>query len=123
MKREPGRESAPDLTKPQSFIDPVTGAWSCIRCGACCKQIPMYPQLHDLGFDRGDGVCRNLLPDNTCAIYETRPPVCHVSVTVPDGDPHKISVGCALANKLGKVSIERLEAARKYRQSMEAKGA
>ena len=33
--------------------------------------------------------------------------------------PDQIAVGCALANKLGRVPMERLEAARKYRHQIE----
>ena len=57
------------------------GKWQCIQCGACCKLIGPLVQrnLMHRGYDRGDGVCKKLNRDNTCAIYEGRPSLCRVS--------------------------------------------
>lgn len=34
-------------------------------------------------YDRGDGVCKHLTPDNRCQIYETRPDTCRVDRSCP----------------------------------------
>jgi len=49
--------------------------FKCWKCGACCKICNLIPELNQ--FDIGNGVCKNLLPDNGCAIYENRPNVCN----------------------------------------------
>jgi dUTP pyrophosphatase len=49
--------------------------FNCWKCGACCKFCDRVEELKH--FDRGDGVCVNLLPDNSCAIYESRPEICN----------------------------------------------
>lgn len=54
--------------------DSMGGGFSCIRCGACCKNAGYLIS----GFDRGDGVCKHLTNDNLCEIYEDRPTVCRV---------------------------------------------
>lgn len=50
--------------------------FECDRCGLCCRLIGNVPQL--MHFDRGDGVCVHLTPENLCDIYEGRPEVCSV---------------------------------------------
>lgn len=50
--------------------------FECDRCGLCCRLIGNVPQLRH--FDRGDGICIHLTPDNLCDIYENRPEVCSV---------------------------------------------
>ena len=49
----------------------------CTGCGACCKAVS-----HVEGFPKEfvleNGVCVNLQPDNSCAIYKTRPDICRV---------------------------------------------
>ncbi len=56
--------------------------FNCQRCGACCRlagcsDIPEIKAMADEGTD----VCRHLLPNNLCAIYETRPWFCRVDET------------------------------------------
>lgn len=51
--------------------------FNCWKCGACCKFCDKVEELKH--FDRGDGVCVNLLPDNSCSIYETRPEICNTN--------------------------------------------
>ena len=96
------------MAHPRDFIDPVTGSWKCIRCGACCEQIPVHLELVELGFDRGDGVCKNLMPDRSCGIYKDRPEICRVR---PDHykNPMDLARMCAFVNHLGPVSKERWE--------------
>lgn len=54
-------------------------AFECWKCGACCRFIGFTsPAL-----DRGDKACINLLEDNTCAIYESRPDVCRLNPETP----------------------------------------
>lgn len=65
----------------------------CSGCGVCCKRVdrlakengidklspddPLYfPYKHD-----ETGRCENLLPDNSCAVYETRPLICNIDKT------------------------------------------
>lgn len=50
----------------------------CDKCGLCCRNIAQVPQLKE--FDNGQGVCRYLLANNLCAIYENRPEICRVDV-------------------------------------------
>ncbi len=50
-------------------------AFPCIQCGECCRHVDTVPQIKNL--DRGDGVCKNLLPNNLCRIYANRPDVCN----------------------------------------------
>jgi Fe-S-cluster containining protein len=48
----------------------------CTKCGACCRVAGTIP-----GFEeplRPDGACSHLQPDDSCAIYETRPFMCRV---------------------------------------------
>lgn len=49
----------------------------CDKCGLCCKHINEIPELQL--FDSGNGRCINLLENNLCAIYETRPDICNVT--------------------------------------------
>jgi Fe-S-cluster containining protein len=56
-------------------------SFECSRCGACCRDVSSLP---DPGaYDRGDGVCRHLTPENLCEIYASRPQVCRVDATRP----------------------------------------
>lgn len=48
----------------------------CTRCGQCCKNINMIPELYK--FDRGNGTCIHLTENNLCNIYATRPDICNV---------------------------------------------
>lgn len=48
----------------------------CDRCGLCCSKVGKFPSMKE--FDRGDGACKHLNGDNTCAIYENRPTICNV---------------------------------------------
>lgn len=48
----------------------------CTKCGICCKNIDKVPELAD--FDLGNGTCKYLTKDNTCAIYLSRPDICSV---------------------------------------------
>ncbi len=51
--------------------------FSCVKCGACCRNIDKIPQLKL--FDTGNGTCRYLI-NNLCSIYETRPEICRVDL-------------------------------------------
>ena len=46
----------------------------CDKCGCCCKRINLMEEMKL--FDRGDGTCKYLKDDNTCAIYDNRPDIC-----------------------------------------------
>jgi len=60
----------------RDFID-ENGDWKCTMCGKCCRDVDkLMPWL-----DRGDGACINLQPDNSCAIYETRPQLCRTDTS------------------------------------------
>jgi uncharacterized protein len=43
----------------------------CSKCGACC----VAPDISSLGKPLGVR-CEHLLPDNLCAVYESRPRIC-----------------------------------------------
>lgn len=45
----------------------------CSQCGACCRRVSDIKHLVPV---REDGSCGHLNPDNTCAIYESRPLIC-----------------------------------------------
>jgi len=48
-------------------------------CGKCCLDVDkLMPWL-----DGGGGRCINLRGDSTCAIYETRPALCHTNTSYP----------------------------------------
>ncbi len=49
----------------------------CDKCGLCCRNISMIPQLKE--FDDGTGVCK-YLRENLCSIYEKRPAICNVEL-------------------------------------------
>lgn len=53
----------------------------CSGCGACCRRVwwigPEALESHGLSM-KEDGSCTNLLSDNSCAIYESRPDICRV---------------------------------------------
>lgn len=60
------------------------GKWACNKCGACCsyvrplfKKYPAYKR-----WLRWDGSCLHLKSDMTCNIYESRPEICKVNVTL-----------------------------------------
>lgn len=54
-------------------------AFECWSCGACCKLAGLnHPEL-----DRGDGICKNLTPDNLCSIYNERPDFCRLNPKRP----------------------------------------
>ena len=63
--------------------------FDCDRCGACCRNIRHANFVHEL--DRGDGVCKNLTPENLCAIYEKRPIFCNVDAYYEKFLSHKMS--------------------------------
>ncbi len=49
----------------------------CTRCGACCMDISMVPEMEE--FALPSGRCRYLGNDNrTCSIYHVRPVLCRV---------------------------------------------
>ena len=57
--------------------DKVNEQFRCIKCGLCCKNIQLVPQLHE--YHNGDGICRFLdLKTNLCSIYNHRPDICNV---------------------------------------------
>jgi len=57
----------------------------CSKCGACCRRAGVVPKVFWNGIIDPDemGVCRHLRADNTCDVYETRPPICRVSTLKP----------------------------------------
>lgn len=56
----------------------MSSEFPCLSCGACCRAVG-YSASFPLPI-RADGSCSELLPDNTCAIYATRPEICRVDV-------------------------------------------
>ncbi len=53
--------------------------FNCNGCGACCKSVPAHVlALFNLPTHPNQSGCGNLLPDNRCAIYDTRPEICNV---------------------------------------------
>ena len=52
--------------------------FKCDKCGLCCKQVGKFPFMRD--YNRGDGTCKFLTDDNTCSIYERRPPICNTEL-------------------------------------------
>jgi uncharacterized protein len=63
----------------------------CTSCGLCCKIVghvladvdkvtdPVIKQLfNEFPYETTDGVCSMLQPDNTCAVYDTRPDMCNI---------------------------------------------
>jgi len=65
----------------------------CSACGACCRRIGWMPEeeleKHGLVAD-ATGACINLLPDNSCEIYEERPDICRVDVAVKESGEDEI---------------------------------
>ena len=58
-------------------------SFPCSGCGACCRRVYAFSkeELGEWGLStKKDGSCINLLDDNSCAIYETRPDICRVDV-------------------------------------------
>lgn len=53
-------------------------AFSCDKCGLCCKHVGNFRFMQ--GFDRGDGTCKYLTEENTCEIYDSRPPICNTEL-------------------------------------------
>ena len=49
--------------------------YPCKRCGSCCRHVDLITEMKH--FDRGDGVCKYLMPENLCKIYADRPPLCN----------------------------------------------
>lgn len=51
----------------------------CNCCGSCCKMmndVKLPDSLQDK-LNRGDGVCKYLLSNNKCSIYNNRPDFCN----------------------------------------------
>lgn len=69
---------------------PVIRPFNCTRCGLCCRDVHLVPQVAH--FDRGDGTCINLQAEAdgtyTCLIYDARPDACRTDV----GRPEAVSV-------------------------------
>lgn len=67
----------------------VTMKFPCSGCGACCRRIGWLPEneliKHGLKANE-QGACVNLLPDNSCDIYESRPDICRVDVQAKESD-------------------------------------
>ena len=65
----------------------------CVACGACCRRIWWVGQeeleAHGLSV-KEDGSCTNLLGDNSCAIYDSRPDICRVDVAVKESGEDEI---------------------------------
>lgn len=61
----------------------------CSGCGACCRRIGWMDaedlETHGLKADES-GACTNLLPDNSCSIYDTRPDICKVDVQAAEAN-------------------------------------
>lgn len=54
--------------------------FKCTSCGACCKMLTKeFLDEHKMP-EHPSGGCGHLLPDKTCAIYNTRPEICNVRV-------------------------------------------
>lgn len=64
-------------------------SFPCSGCGACCRRIGWMDEQelakHGLVAD-ATGACVNLLPDNSCEIYEDRPDICRVNVQAKKAD-------------------------------------
>lgn len=67
-------------------------SYPCTSCGLCCKIVGLVLEQRDeikdplvakvvkeFPYKTVDGVCEMLQPDNTCAVYETRPDLCNVN--------------------------------------------
>jgi len=55
-------------------------SFKCSGCGCCCKRIKLVIDNLDIDFPYGydeNGVC-DMLVDNKCSVYETRPLICNV---------------------------------------------
>lgn len=61
----------------------------CTKCGACCRKISSFIKALPEQFSNDpdflfpyqwdeNGVCENLLPDNSCKVYDARPLVCNI---------------------------------------------
>lgn len=48
----------------------------CDRCGLCCKNIGIIPELRE--YDNGKGTCVYLTENNLCSIYSCRPDICNI---------------------------------------------
>lgn len=53
-------------------------SFTCDKCGLCCKQVGRFPFMKE--YDRGDGTCKYLTEENTCAIYADRPQICNTDL-------------------------------------------
>jgi Fe-S-cluster containining protein len=68
--------------------------WKCKKCGTCCRLAGLIIP----SWNRGDGACNKLNPDNTCSIYYIRPEICRI-----DKDGHKdneIVAACLFVKQL-----------------------
>lgn len=48
----------------------------CTKCGMCCRNIDLIPELKE--YDIGNGTCVYLSENNLCTIYDDRPEICNV---------------------------------------------
>lgn len=62
--------------------------FKCERCGACCRLVGLsiVPEIRALAKENS-ATCRHLLPNNLCAIYETRPLPCRVDELYEQMEP------------------------------------
>ena len=76
------------------FLD-ERGAWNCIQCGACCRDIRwVYPEMAN-----EEGVCKHLLENDRCEIYEDRPHYCRIANARSEGDDARIARACSWLRK------------------------
>lgn len=65
------------------LVAPGLSGFECARCGACCRDVNLVPELARL--DRGDGACVHLRGEpggeHACAAYDERPALCRVDAT------------------------------------------
>lgn len=87
------------MTKKKLAIEEflVNGKWKCNACGACCSFITPLVEQRKLPktWLNPDGSCVNLV-EKKCVIYESRPDICHVSITLKGVSDRGIASMCAV---------------------------
>lgn len=56
----------------------MKSAFYCDKCGACCRQLPLFGSAY-AWLDNGTGICRYYdLKTGLCSVYSLRPLICRV---------------------------------------------
>jgi Fe-S-cluster containining protein len=73
----------------------VDGKWKCTACGACCKNVwPLLKKGFPQQWVNKKGGCKNQTNKGKCQIYENRPAICRIAITLKTSTDLEIANFC-----------------------------